>query len=188
MVGVGLSSFILAAVLSTFLFLGRSGANVINYNEMESEARSSLELFAQDTRQASSITWISNNELSLTVNSAAIIYKYASGEFTRHDTSKPTVAGQNPRVLIDGVTPPVPRTSDADVTCTPFFRAYDITGAQIKAVEYASPTAATLTAASKTTKQLQISLEAQRNTRTVAAATNLVLSARFILRNKRITA
>lgn len=187
MVGVGLSSIILAAVLTTFLFLGRSGSNVINYNEMETEARASLEIFAQDTRQASAITWLSNNKLMLTVNGIPIFYEYSihpklQGVFTRslNDIDK--------EILLSGIQAPVARVSATDTNCTPIFRAYDITGAQIKAIEYASPTAATLTAASKTTKQLQISLEAQRSTRTVAAATNLVLSARFILRNKRITA
>jgi hypothetical protein len=43
-------------------------------------------------------------------------------------------------------------------------------------------------AASSSTKQLQISLEASRTTRTVTTASNLVLSARYILRNKIVTA
>ena len=47
MIGAALSSFILAGVLSTFLFLGRSGANIQNYNDMESQARSALELLYQ---------------------------------------------------------------------------------------------------------------------------------------------
>jgi hypothetical protein len=44
------------------------------------------------------------------------------------------------------------------------------------------------TVANGTTKQIQISLEASRTNRTVVAATNTVLSARFILRNKKVTA
>jgi len=49
-------------------------------------------------------------------------------------------------------------------------------------------TAAERTAASSSTKQLQITLEATRTNTTVVAATNTVLSARFILRNKIVTA
>src|SRR5688572_9109286 len=56
MIGVSVSAFIMAGVMSTFLFLGRSGANIQNYNDMEAQARQALEVFAQDTRQASSIT------------------------------------------------------------------------------------------------------------------------------------
>lgn len=177
LISAGLVGFILTGVMTTFLFLGRSGANLQNYNDMESQARKALELFAQDTRQASSITWTSNNELTLVVDSANITYRYASEQFTRNGV-----------VLLSGVIAPIARTSETDTTCTPFFRAYDINGQQIKAIEYASPSATVRAAAGKSTKQLQISLEASRTTRTVARATNLVLSARFVLRNKRITA
>lgn len=177
LISAGLVGFILTGVMTTFLFLGRSGANLQNYNDMESQARKALELFAQDTRQASSITWTSNNELTLVVDSTNITYRYASERFTRNGV-----------VLLSGVVAPVARTSETDTTCTPFFRAYDINGNQIKAIEYASPSATVRAAAGKSTKQLQISLEASRTTRTVARATNLVLSARFVLRNKRITA
>ncbi|HEY8932038.1 MAG TPA: hypothetical protein VIM44_01860, partial [Rariglobus sp.] len=45
-----------------------------------------------------------------------------------------------------------------------------------------------LAAASTLTKQVQISLRAIRSTRTVTDATNSVISARFILRNKNVTA
>ena len=167
MIGAALSSFILAGVLSTFLFLGRSGANIQNYNDMESQARSALELFAEDTRQASAITWITDEEIYLTVNSQAIYYYYDSGTSTFY--RKVTSSG-TPRALVSGVT-------------TFSFKAYNITGTSL-----ALDTAAELATASKSTKQLQISLEAARSSETVVDATNTVLSARFILRNKRITA
>ena len=51
-----------------------------------------------------------------------------------------------------------------------------------------APVAAELAAAGTNTKQLQISLQASRTNQTVVAATNTVLSARFILRNKIVTA
>ena len=62
-------------------------------------------------------------------------------------------------------------------------RAYNVTGSELPLASGAN-----LTAAGSSTKQLQISLEASRQTQTVAVATNLVLSARFILRNKIVTA
>ncbi|MFZ5494222.1 MAG: PulJ/GspJ family protein [Verrucomicrobiota bacterium] len=166
LIGLGISSFILTGVLSTFLFLGRSGANIQNYNDMEAQARNALELFAEDTRQASAITWISNTELYLTVNSVAIYYYYDSDAraFYRKVTS-----GGTPRSLVTGI------TSFA-------YTAYSITGASLPL-----STSSELTAAGRTTKQLQISLEAARSSQTVARATNTVLSARFILRNKRVT-
>lgn len=171
MIGSTLGSFILAAVLSTFLFMGRSGANVQNYNDMESQARNALELFAQDTRQASGIVWTDANTVVLTVATLRVTYQYnpTAQRFARQEVVIATSVVNSTRVLITGI------TSFA-------FSAYNITGANVPI-----STAAERTAANGTTKQLQISLEAARNSRTVVAATNTVLSARFVLRNKRVT-
>lgn len=166
MIGASLASFILAAVLSTFLFLGRSGANVQNYNDMEAQARKALEYFAEDTRQASGVTWGSDsNAVTLTVSGKPIMYSYSPTDrtFSRRDAT-------STRVLVTGIT-------------SFSFSAYNISGSSLPLV-----TADNLTAANGTTKQLQISLEASRTNTTVVAATNTVLSARFVLRNKKVTA
>jgi Tfp pilus assembly protein PilW len=165
-IGATLGTLILAGVLTTFLFLGRSGMNVQNYNDMESQARKALELFAEDVRQASAITWNDAATVTLTVNSSSVIYTYVSSAnaFHRRDAA-------GTRALVTGVT-------------TFTFKAYTITGAEI--TDFGTSTART--AASKNTKQLQLTLEAARARTTLATATNTVLSARFILRNKVITA
>ena len=167
MIGATLSSFVLLAVLTTFLFMGRSGANLQNYSDMESQARRALEIFAEDVRQASSISWTSDVNVTLTVNLAAIQYAYdsGSGRFIRR-----TAGGA--AVLITGI-----RTGSFA------FKAYNVAGTEMPLT-----TAAELIAAGSSTKQLQISLEASRTTQTVTSATNLVLSARYILRNKIVTA
>jgi Tfp pilus assembly protein PilW len=167
MIGVSVSAFIMAGVMSTFLFLGRSGANIQNYNDMEAQARQALEVFAQDTRQASSITWNSEKDISLTVDSIAIRYYYDSGTATFRRTNTNTGVT---RTLVTGIV-------------LFEFKAYGITGSSLPL----STTTERVTA-TKSTKQLQLSLESSRTTRTVAAASNTVLSARFILRNKRVTA
>ncbi|MDO8541398.1 MAG: hypothetical protein Q7S40_13245 [Opitutaceae bacterium] len=167
MIGASLSTFILAGVLSTFLFLGRSGANMRNYNDMEAQARKALELFAEDTRQASSVSWASSSSLTLTVNSIIITYTYDStaGTFSR------AVTTGTPTTLLTGI--------------TQFnFLAYTISGTSISDFS----TAAARTIANNTTKQVQISLSAARTSTTVTSATNIVLSARYVLRNKRVTA
>ncbi len=164
--GTLLSTMVLAGVLSTFLFLGRSGVNVQNYNDMEAQARKALEYFAEDVRQASAISWTSSTSLTLTVNAVPIIYSYddSTKKFTRR-------IGSDTKELLTGIT-------------TFQFKGYTITGTEITDFS----TAAALTNAGKLTKQLQISLEAARSNRTVVNATNTVLSARFILRNKIVTA
>jgi Tfp pilus assembly protein PilW len=171
LIGATLASFVLAGVISTFVFLGRSGLNIQNYNDMESQARKALEIFAEDVRQASSITWNSSTTVSLIINAATVTYSYNS-------TAKTFVkdAGlSTQKVLITGVT----RFE---------FRGYSITGNPI--TDFSS--AAALTVANRSTKQLQISLEAARyldfaSQRRNIAASNTVLSARFILRNKIVT-
>ena len=160
MVGATLSGFILAGVLSTFLFMGRTGANIRNYSDMESQARRALEQFAQDVRQASAVSWTNDTTIVLT----SVTYAYASGAFTRA-----TAAGTS--TLLNGIT-------------TFAFKAYSITGTEITGIG----TTTSVASANLNTKQLQISLEAARTSTTVATATNTVLSARFILRNKRVTA
>jgi Tfp pilus assembly protein PilW len=171
LIAATLAAFTLAGVLSTFLFLGRSGANIQNYSDMESQARKALELFAEDVRQASAISWTSNVSVTLAVNSQPITYTYSS---TDNNFVRVHLNGTSPvtRVLISGITPN-----------TFTFRAYTVSGNELPLVS-----AANLTAAGVNTKQLQISLEATRTNQTVVAATNTVLSARFILRNKIVTA
>lgn len=166
LIGATLGTLILAGVLTAFLFLGRSGVGIQNYNDMESQARKSLELFAEDVRQASAITWNDTVTVTLNVNSAPVIYTYvaSAGTFYRRDAS-------GTRALVTGVTAFA-------------FKAYTITGTEITDLS----SAAARTSASKVTKQLQLTLEAARARSTLATATNTVLSARFILRNKVVTA
>lgn len=172
LIGATLSAFVLAGVISTFVFLGRSGLNVQNYNDMESQARRALEVFAEDVRQASAITWVDAATVRLTVSAASVTYAYNAGSKTFTKTPGRTTAVD---VLITGIT-------------SFEFKGYTITGNPI--TDFSS--AAALTTANRSTKQLQISLEAARyldfaSQRRNIAASNTVLSARFILRNKIVT-
>ena len=164
MIAATLGSVILLAVLTTFLFLGRSAANLQNYTDMESQARKALEIFAEDTRQARTVNWSSANSVTLNVNTVDVTYYFASGSFNRIRNGVKTT-------LLSGI-----MTFD--------FLAYTITGNEI--TDFSTATARTT--ANNTTKQIQISLSAARTTQTVTRATNLVLSARYVLRNKSVTA
>lgn len=161
LISAGLAGFILTAVLSTFLFLGRSGVNIQNYNDMESQSRRALEQFAQDTRQASAITWNSSTSVTLNVDSIPVTWSYSSGTLSRASSTGAA------RAMITGI---------SSFT----YKAYNITGTELALSD--------LSAAGRQTKQLQISLEAERRSQTAARTSNLVLSARYILRNKRVTA
>lgn len=171
MISAALASFLLVAVLTSFLFLGRTGANMQNYTEMEVQARRAIETFAEDVRMAKDATWNSPNSLTLTVvtssgTTATYTYAYSSttGQLTRQTATTTTT-------LVSGIT-------------SFSFTAYKINTNQITL----TTDSAVLAAASSMTKQVQISLRAVRKTQTVTDATNSVISARFILRNKQVTA
>jgi hypothetical protein len=166
MVAAGISAMILTGIMTTFLFIGRSGARFQNYNDMEAQTRRTLELFAQDVRQASTITWNSESSVSFTVNGVTVTYANSSNNFTRQIG---TGAVGN---VITGLTPN-----------TFSFRAFNLDGDELPLA-----TAANRTAANSSTKQVQISMQAERSQQTLATATNTVLSARYILRNISVTA
>lgn len=167
MLSTALSAVILAGVLSSFLFLGRSGATLQNYNDMEAQSRRAMEIFAEDVRQASTITWNTESSFTITVNSASITYAYSSGtgNFSRTDP----VGTKN---MITGVAPGSFN-----------FKAFNINGTELPLGSTTDRTSSNIT-----TKQVQISLTASRSRSTLATVTNKVLSARFILRNKPVTA
>ena len=161
MVATSLGALIMTGVLTVFLFIGRTSANMASYVDLESQARESLERFAQDARQASSITYSSATVINLTVNSTSITYGYDSGTAQFYRTLSGTRSN-----LVSGI------TSFA-------FIGYKLDGTQVSL--------SNLVLAGTNTKQIQLSLKAQRVNRTAAAVSNTVLSARYILRNKIIT-
>lgn len=168
MVSATLGTMILAAVLSMFLFLVRTSANIVNYAEMEAQARSGLERFAQDTRQSSDITWNSANSITLEIGATTITYTHNS---TTEEFSRTT--GGNTEILLDGITSFI-------------YSGYKITGASVDLSDLS--TVAKRQSASDVTKQVQIYIEAARQSTTATRVTNTVLSARYMLRNKRVTA
>jgi prepilin-type N-terminal cleavage/methylation domain-containing protein len=168
MIGAALGSVILAGVLSTFLMLGRMGANIASYTTMDSQTRRALEDFAQDVRMANNITWNSATSITLTVpdnyvsNSNQVTYAWDStaGSSTYHYFYR------KPGDSASGATK---STYIANVTSFTFYR-YDRLNAA--------------TATDAATKRVQINLTVTTTNSTVVSATDTTLSASFILRNK----
>jgi prepilin-type N-terminal cleavage/methylation domain-containing protein len=164
MVATTLSAIIMAGVMSTFLMLGRSGANIANYNMMESQSRRALEEFSQDIRMASAVIWNSTTSVTLTVpgnytpTAGVVTYFYdaSAKTFCRTPRDSTSAAGTQ-NALINNI-----------VTFN--FARYD---------RINNP--ATL---DTTTKRIQFSMTARTSTRTAAGASNVILSASYILRNK----
>jgi hypothetical protein len=145
--------------------MGRSGANAANYVAMENQSRGGLERFGQDVRMAKFLTTITANQIKLTIPHVAdngtdlVYYTYdaAAKTFSRLGPDPITGAANTTTKLIDNVT-----------SCE--FKRW-LLGSTGPATSDAS------------TDQIQIRLTVQRKSITVVAATNLVVSARYILRN-----
>lgn len=167
LVASSLATMVMAGVMSAFLFVGRTSISLRNYADLETQARNAMETFAQDVRMSSGVAWNTSTSLALTIQQgnttvpATYTYNATARTFSR-------TVGTTTEVLITNI------RSFA-------FNAYSI---DTTAISLATPTAATNTA----TKQIQISLETERINRTLALHTNKVISARFVLRNKRVTA
>lgn len=167
-VGSTIGSFVLAGMLSTFLMLGRSGANIVSYSTMDAETRRALEEFAQDVRMASNIAWNGDYSVTLTVpdnytaNGNLVTYAWdtTSGSATYHFFYRK------------------PGNAAAATTKTTFIR--NVTS--LRFLRYDRLNAAATTDVS--TKRIQINMTITTENRTVVAATDTTISASFVLRNK----
>lgn len=170
LISLSLSTAIMAGVLTTFVSLTRTSLRLGNYDSMESEARKGLELFGRDARMASAIVWDSATDISLTVPTAGsnetyrYVYSTSARTFTRTRTAPlPLGTAQTLFSNVDGLN----------------IRAYKINTDPVDLTD--------LGQASMDTKQLQLTVSTSRVTSTAALSTANVLSARFILRNKKVT-
>lgn len=172
-ISASLASIILAAILSSFLFLTRSGLIMRNYVDMETQARNAMETFALDVRMSSGVSWNTDQSVTLTIerdgSTAQATYAYyatASGSIPARSFVR--LSGTEVNVLITDIK-------------SFSYHAYSIDTAAVSLTSIGPAT-------NRATKQIQISLETERAQSSLASATNKVISARFVLRNKSVTA
>jgi Tfp pilus assembly protein PilW len=164
LIATGISSVILVGVLSAFLMIGRTGYNASSYSIMEAEARRALDTFSIEARMASNVTWTNSSSVTLTVLSStsnySVTYYYNSAEKAFYRVLGPAGSTAGRMTLI------------RDVEDFAFRRFKVVNGSDFAANNDLE------------TKQLQIMLRTVRSRTTTVDATNAVLSARVILRNK----
>lgn len=175
LIAATLSVFVLAGVLSAFLFIGRSSFAASSYSELESEARRGLEAFAEDVRMAEDVHWTSPQSLTLMLRKAEgplkITYAYDS------ELGSPTYRSFY-RVEGDAGSEAPRRELIRNLAPDFSFKRYKLE----------QPGVIDNTAGNDLeTKQIQLTLRAIRSGSTVAATTNSVVSARYVLRNKRVS-
>jgi prepilin-type N-terminal cleavage/methylation domain-containing protein len=163
MIAMTISSMALAAVLSTVTFVARSTVSTTDYADMDREARSGLEIFARDVRMAQGVLNFTANSVTLDVvrssGTSAVPYTYVPSRKTFYRFYG-TSAEQ---ALI---------TNIESFRLSRYSIALDVNG---------QPTEATQDIE---TKQIQLELRSVRSGPAKAFASNNVVSARYILRNK----
>ena len=171
-VAAGISGFVLAGILTAFVMLGRSGYSAANYSTMETEARRALETFSQEARMASNIKWNGSSSITLTVVNS-------SGTYDVTYVYDATTTGDTPQCfyrLLGASTSTSPKLILVRGISDFAFRRYKV----VNGVDYSA-------ISDLETKQIQITLRAIRTGATTVAATNAVLSARVVLRNKKVS-
>ncbi len=175
MIASTLSVFVLAGVLSAFLFIGRSSLSASSYSELESEARRGLEIFAEDVRMATDVRWNGPQSLTLELlgnpGQEFVTYAYDA------EPSSPTHrAFYRLEGLPDSIEPR--RVLISNLAPDFSFRRYKLE----------QPGVIDNTASNDLeTKQIQLTLRAVRSGLSRADTTHSVVSARYVLRNKRVS-
>jgi Tfp pilus assembly protein PilV len=170
LIAASLSTFVLAGVLSAFVFMARTGFRSSGYSEMEAEVRRGLDVFAQDTRNATDVRWNSPQSITLTVNGSQVTYAYDATATSPTYRSFYRAAGNADAAA--------PRTVLVrQVTADFAFKRYKLE----------QPGVADNTAHNDSeTKLLQLTLRATRTSVATTGATQSAISARYLLRNKRV--
>jgi len=174
LIAASLGTIVMAGVLSAFLMLVRSGVRVSNYSVMETQTRRAFEQLGIDARMANKITshftgnaitaftlTIPNNDLS---SQRTVTYGYDAS--TSDDKKFFMVPGTSP----SGTTGRLNLVSK--VTSLTFLR-YDTESALIPAT----------TVSDAGVKHVQVSISVSRADSGVAAATQVIRSSAFTMRN-----
>lgn len=170
MIASTLGTMVLAGVMSSFLLIGRSSQRLYYYNGMEAESRRTLEEFAQDVRMASNSVYNSATSITLTVpdnyTANSNLVTYAFGSATLNGTTYTNCFYRRPG---NATSTAAPTILMQNVTNCVFLR-YDVLGAA--------------TTSDPLTKRIELSLLVSNTRNTLVAATDNIVSATYLLRNK----
>ncbi len=171
-----ISTFVLAGVLSAFLLVGRSGLAANRYSALEVQVRHGLDIFGDDARKASDIRWNSPQSITLSVvtpTNANILATYAYDAETRSPTH-----GCFYRLPGDASSTASRRVLIRDVAPDFAFQRFKLE----------QPNTSDNTARSDLeTKQIQVTLRVAPRGAAAVSASQSAVSARYILRNKRVS-
>jgi len=169
MIASTIGAFVMIGVITSFIMMGKSQVNAYNYAGMEAEARRGLERFGEDVRMASYLTTVSPvrwpNEIKLTIPNAGdsgttTVYYY-------YDTIQKTLSRVGPDPVTGAANTTTLLISNL-VNCE--FKRWQLGNNGLSSNDVG-------------TDQLQLRLTIQKTAVTAVSANNLVVSARYVLRN-----
>lgn len=157
LIAVVISSMLMGAVMSSYIFIAKSCVSLNDYTDLNTEAREAIEIFSREVRAASDISGFSSSGMTLTVPGPG-------GDYTVSYTYVP-----GDRIFYRAY-----GTSDQQVL---------LTGVELLSLKrfnlLHNPASNDLE-----TKQIQLDSKTVRSGGVKFRASNNVLSARYIMRNK----
>ena len=192
MVSAALSAIILAGVLAAFIMMARVSSNIQNYTDIENTARKTLEMFSKDVRLAYKV------DGAFSATKVKLSIPDSSPDRQGYD---PDLGAYEVEYEFDADTKTFIRTvyvpneaDDEDPDVTVLISDVDPIPDRVALVYYRYITGLGYVDGDNSNlatsghplevKQIEINFLLNRTTSTVATASNKVLSARFILRNK----
>ena len=187
LIGATLSAAVMAAVLSSYIFVGRNLARLANQQVLETEARRTLAYFARDVRLASGLTDTSNlstTRLSLTVPTGSITNTVT---YYHNNTASPvivTVNGTNVSMPANALTRCI--YNGSTVTSQTLLRNITTSGLTIRYYDASSNPYTSYVDYLSGIKQISLEFSTQLGTASNGTQTKVyeVASNRLILRNK----
>lgn len=157
LIGIVIGSMLMGAVMSSFIFIAKSCVSLNDYSELDTEGRTAIETFSREVRAAKDISGFSSSAMTLTVPGA-------SGDYTVNYTYIANV----------GIFYRAYGTSDQEELLT------GVETLTLKRFNLLNNPASN----DLETKQVQLDARTVRSGGVKFRATNNVLSARFVMRNK----
>jgi hypothetical protein len=165
MISMSIAATVMSSVFGSFLFLARSSLITASYADMDKEARGGLETFARDVRMADDVADFTATGMRLHLPFGPTGPRWVS--YSYDPTTRTFYRNRGTpaeRAIVNGI--------DVFILKRYSLRLNGVTGAPMEATNDLE------------TKQLQIQMRAVRSGAARATATNNVISARYILRNK----
>jgi prepilin-type N-terminal cleavage/methylation domain-containing protein len=184
LIGMALSSMLMLAVLSSYVFLGRALTRLALQQELERQSRGTIARLTADISMAQSVTSANDTTLALTLPAGTVTYTYNS---TTKTLTRTASFGASPTLVLLGSPASVALGSPAPgaIVCTVFAFNYFTTADRVLSPTDTKPTQ--WTDAPISIKQIEAGFTIAAGTSFVGTYTTLrTASGRFALRNRQL--